>query len=44
MTDVILQYLTNGVGKRTLSSCFQNCELLFDISRFFTIDSICEVC
>ena len=26
------------------SARFQNCELLFDITRFFSIDSIGEVC
>ena len=39
MNDIILQL------QMTLASAsFPNCELLFDISRYFSIDSIGEVC
>ena len=39
MTDIILQ-----LQMTSASAHFQNCELLFDISRFLSINSIGEVC
>ena len=39
-----MNYITNDVNSHAFSSCFQKCELLFDISLSFTIDSIGEVC
>ena len=45
MTDVILQLqMTSASAHSVLSLQFQNCELLFDISRFFSIDPIGELC
>ena len=39
MNDVIMQLQITSASAR-----FPNCELLFDISRYFSIDSIGEVC